>query len=232
MPGRSSHYAPGAGRPWRVASLATLGVMWLLALIAPSTACAAEPLRAAQEHQRTLTREARAVWGLDAPVPVFAAQIHQESAWRSDAESPYAQGLAQFTPATAQWITQIYAELGEPAVWSPHWAMRALVRYDRHIWQRQARPAATDCDRWAFTLSGYNGGPGWVTRDRATCRAAPTCPPCDPQRWWSHVERTPDARRAGWAITENRDYVRRVLLRHQSRYRHWGPAVACGAPDT
>ena len=42
---------------------------------------------AAQQHKRTLTRIAHSEWGLGAPVAVFAAQIHQESAWKPDAVS-------------------------------------------------------------------------------------------------------------------------------------------------
>lgn len=59
----------------------------------------------ARQYQRELTRNARAVWGLNAPVSTFAAQIHQESQWNARARSPVgAQGLAQFMPATASWI--------------------------------------------------------------------------------------------------------------------------------
>ncbi len=44
-------------------------------------------------------------WGLNAPVSVFAAQIHTESWWRNDTVSGAgAQGLAQFMPSTARWL--------------------------------------------------------------------------------------------------------------------------------
>ncbi len=77
--------------------------------------------REAQQHRRDLTRNARMIWGLDAPVSTFAAQIHQESAWRPDARSPYAHGLAQFTPATADWIGDLdpalaVADTGNPGL--------------------------------------------------------------------------------------------------------------------
>lgn len=214
--------------------LAALAGLIVMAAGAANTASAAEPPAAAQHYQRDLTREARAVWGMDAAVPVMAAQIAQESSWRDDAESPYAQGLAQFTPGTADWISDIYPTLGAPSVWNPQWAIRALVRYDRYIWQRQAADAATECDQWAFTLSGYNGGPGWVNRDRRQCERAaggkpPPCGSCDPARWWGHVAEHPDPRRADWAVRENRDYPRRILLERQAVYRHWGPVVACEA---
>ena len=48
----------------------------------------------AERYRALLIREARVVWGMDAPVATFAAQIHQESMWRADAVSRAgAQGL-------------------------------------------------------------------------------------------------------------------------------------------
>ena len=40
---------------------------------------AADP---ALQYRATLIREAQAVYGVGAPVPMFAAQIRQESGWR------------------------------------------------------------------------------------------------------------------------------------------------------
>ena len=60
--------------------------------------------RAALQYRATLIRQARAAWGLNAPVAVFAAQIHTES-WYGErrlpvASSERAEGLAaQFIPA-------------------------------------------------------------------------------------------------------------------------------------
>ncbi|MGI1562022.1 transglycosylase SLT domain-containing protein, partial [Klebsiella michiganensis] len=121
----------------------------------------------ARQYQRELTRNARAVWGLNAPVSTFAAQIHQESQWNARARSPVgAQGLAQFMPATASWIAGIYPEqLKDHQPYNPSWSMRALVQYNRWHWQR-ITGTASDCDRMAFALSAYNGGLGWVQKDR------------------------------------------------------------------
>jgi hypothetical protein len=90
----------------------------------------------AEHYRRELTRIAQQEMGLGAPVALFAAQIHQESSWRSTANSPYAEGLTQFTPATAKWISEIYPDLGTVAPYSASWAMRAMVRYDLHILAR------------------------------------------------------------------------------------------------
>lgn len=192
---------------------------WPLVLLLAVPAEAQIP-RAAYTHQRTLIGSARLVWGLNAPIAVMAAQVHQESGWRPDAKSAYAGGLAQFTPATAEWISGRYADLGDNAPYDPGWALLALARYDKYLFDRQTT-AATACDRWAFTLAAYNGGEGWITRDRrlAAMHGA------DPLRWWGHVER--HSPRAAWAFKENRDYPRRILRERQPLYTAWGPGVGC-----
>lgn len=179
----------------------------------------AEIPRAAAQHRHALTANARLVWGLDAPIATFAGQVHQESGWRADARSPYAVGLAQFTPATAEWIGGVYADLGERQPYNPAWSLRALVRFDRFLWERN--PAATPCDRMAFALSAYNGGEGWLRREQARTAAASA----DRLRWFGHVER--HCARAAWACDENRDYPRRILMTHQRVYGSWGALTPC-----
>lgn len=176
---------------------------------------------AARQYQRALIANARFVWGLNAPVAVMAAQVHQESGWRADAKSKFASGLTQFTRQTADWISEKYAdELGDNEPLNPSWALRAMARYDKFLYDRQ-RTAVTDCDRWAFTLSAYNGGEGWVNRDRALAQRNGAMP----NRWWGHVEK--HSPRAAWAFKENRDYPRRILLQRQPPYRAWGAGVDC-----
>lgn len=188
---------------------------------APVPAPAPAPVpRQALAYRDDLLRSARALWGLGAPVATFGAQIHQESSWREDARSPYAHGLAQFTPATAEWIGSVYPELAERAPYNPAWALRALVRYNRHIWERTT--AATPCDRMAKVLAAYNGGPGWIGREERAAAAAGA----DPARWWGQVEH--HCLRADWACRENRHYPRRILLELEVRYRPWGPGTDCG----
>lgn len=166
--------------------------------------------QASARYRIALEREAAAQFGLSAPVARLAAQIHQESAWRPNAASPYAQGLAQFTPATAAWLPDVCPGVGPPDVWDAHWSLRAIACYDAYLHARVT--AASACDRWSFTLSAYNGGLGWLNRDRN--RASSTG--LDPARWFGHVETT--SARAQWARVENRDYVRRVLLLLEPAY--------------
>ena len=213
---------------WRMEMAGMLA--FLLLILGSFAGCKAhaEP-RASLEYKRDVIREARAVWGLDAPVALFAGQIEQESAWRPKVCSPFACGLAQFTPATADWISGAYPEtLGERQPFNPQWAIRALVTYDRRIHDGSAVPSASECDRFGFLLSGYNGGPGWVGRDRRLCGSAPGC---ESDRWFGHVEK--HSGRAVWAMKENREYPRRILFQRQFNYEKWGRTVKCpGASRT
>lgn len=183
--------------------------------------------RAAIQYRAQLVREARAVWGLDAPVAVFAAQIHTESWWRNNTVSSVgAQGLAQFMPATARWLPSVAPETGTPAPFDPRWSLRACVTYDRWLWNRLSPKRAgslTTCDRMAFTLSAYNGGLGWVGRDRALAARTGR----DPDRWSGNVAEV-NAGRNKSAIKENRRYVT-LIFQRQSAYiaAGWGPGVEC-----
>ena len=167
----------------------------------------------------TLIRESRAQWGLDAPVASFAAQIHQESRWRAGAVSPVgARGMAQFMPATARWIAGAYPQQLQGAdSANPAWAIRALVVYDRHLYQRINALAV--CDRFAMALSAYNGGLGWVYRDQKRASAAGL----DARRWWGQVERV-NAGRSAAAWRENRGYPRMILRHYTPLYQAagWG----------
>lgn len=187
----------------------------LLLLVLASPAAGQIPPDAAQ-YRRPLTGQARQVWGLDAPIATFAAQIHQESAWRPDARSKYAGGLAQFTPDTADWIGSLYPELTRGDVMNPAWALSALVRYDKFLWGKNDG-AETGCDRMAFALVAYNGGQGNVQREKNLARLAGKAP----GRWWGSVElycqRRPDA------CTESRGYPRRILRVLEPNYARWGP---------
>lgn len=180
--------------------------------------CAQEPPRAALKYRADLIRSARLAFGLDAPVATMAAQVRQESDWLPDARSPYAHGLAQFTPATAEWIGGLDPQLAGADTGNPVWALRALARYDRWLHDR-IPDNGNACDRWWAVLRGYNGGLGhWLKEARL---AAP------------EVDRGAIDARCGQAsrhvshCPENLTYPARILLKHQPLYAQWGPRVAC-----
>ena len=191
-------------------------VFWLLVLGTWSHAAPAIP-RPAQQHRALLIREARATWGMDAPIATFAAQIHQESGWNERAVSPVgAQGLAQFMPSTARWLPRVAPETGEPLPFSPSWAIRAMITYDHWLWRKIS--AATDCDRMAMTLSAYNGGLGWINKDKSLAAGIGL----DPQIW-THVAMVNSGRSAA-NFRENRGYPTRILGPMTDLYRAagWG----------
>ncbi|MDR1398134.1 MAG: transglycosylase SLT domain-containing protein [Desulfarculales bacterium] len=183
---------------------------------------AAEIPKAAEQYRATVIRTARAVWGMDAPVAVFAAQIHTESRWNAQAKSRAgAQGLAQFMPQTARWLPSVAPETGKPMPYNPGWAIRALITYDLYLW-RQVGPdgGATAFERMAFTLSAYNGGLGWVRRDRNLAVEKGL----DGLLWFGSVE-TVNAGRSIANWKENCAYPRLILRERQYLYKDagWGP---------
>lgn len=200
----------------------------LLIALAMCALCACQPAYAdsiphdAEQYRRTLVRAAHAEWGLDAPIATLAAQVHQESAWRVNARSQVgAQGLAQFMPTTSTWMAQLYPNtLGANQPFNPGWALRALVTYDR--WLSQRIQARGPCEKWAFVLSAYNGGLGWVQKDtrQASAKGA------DKLAWFDSVERH-NAGRSAANFRENRNYPRAILLRWEPLYAAagWGAGV-------
>lgn len=208
---------------WRIAAIAVLAVLFLVLALMPLVALGAPPAipRGAEQYRRDLTREARLVWGLDAPIATLAAQIDQESRWIDDAESPVgAIGLAQFMPATADWIAGAYPALAENQPKNPRWALRALATYDKWIWDRVS--ATDECHRAAKMLSGYNGGLGWVYKDERAAALAGL----RPALWWGNVE-TVNAGRSAPAWAENRAYPKGILLTREPGYiaAGWGKGL-------
>ncbi len=197
---------------------AAAGLVLVCALLALALPVQAQVPQAAQQYRALLVRTAHAVWGLDAPVAVFAAQIHQESAWNAQAISRVgAQGLAQVMPATATWIAGVDPALAARQPFSPAWALRALVTYDRWLYERTpARYAPRD--RMWVALRGYNGGLGhWQAEAAASGAARPTRVQVDAA--------CGRAKRAPVHCRENLDYPHRILVVIQPRYAAWGPGL-------
>ena len=188
-----------------------------LAALLPPLAHAQVP-QAAQQYRPLLVRTAHAAWGLNAPIATFAAQVHQESAWRPDAVSHVgAQGLAQFMPATTRWIAGLHPDLASQQPYNPAWALRALVTYD--LWLYDRAPAHyTPRDRMWVALRSYNGGLGHWQREAASTGLA------QPSRAQVDVA-CGTARRAAVHCKENLGYPHRILVVIQPRYLQWGPGL-------
>lgn len=171
--------------------------------------------------QPELTRVARYHYGLEAPIATLAGLVHQESRWRSDATSPVgAQGLTQFMPDTTTWIASLYPDLADAQPFDPRWAIRAMVQYT--VWLNARIQAAGPCEQWAFVLSAYNGGLGWVYRDKRLASAKGA----EPLAWFDSVERF-NAGRSAANFRENRHYPSLILQRWEPLYRRagWGDGV-------
>ena len=211
-----------ATAPWVL-----LGLLYLSFIIYCTPALSADIPNTAYQYQRDLTRAAHYSYGVAAPTATLAGLIHQESRWRADAVSPVgAQGIAQFMPATAQWMPEIYPVLGEAAPYDPRWSIRAAVLYTQ--WLHQRIKAADNCQAWAMTLSAYNGGLGWVNRDKKLALASGA----NPLVWFNSVEQY-NAGRSAANYRENRHYPRIILNRWSLLYSNagWGLS-ACHAAQS
>lgn len=197
--------------------VAGLGFVLGAALLFTALAQAQVPAHAAR-YRLDLVRQAQAQWGLQAPVAALAAQVHQESGWRPGAVSHAgAQGMAQFMPATARWWC---AQGGQAAAdclpLNPRWALRAMVGYDKFLYDRTP-PRLARYDRLWLALRGYNGGEGnWQAESRNTGLAVPTRAQIDAA--------CGTARRHPVHCAENLGYPRRILVVLQPLYRAWGTA--------
>ena len=181
----------------------------------------------ARLYAREVIRDAHFYWGFGAPLSTFFGQIHQESGFRADAQSKYAAGLAQFTPATAAAIARMYpADLGNASPMDPAWSIRALVIYDRDLATDFIDGDSAD-DQLAFALAAYNGGERWLIRERGACLAAAAS--CDSNRYFGNVQEQcgksiPARSRA--ACAENTNYPEVILHKWRPLYQRWLEANA------
>lgn len=176
-----------------------------------------------------MTTSAYRVFGPSAPVSTLAGQIHQESAWQTHARSPVgAQGLAQFMPSTAADMAKNFPASCAPAnPYSPPWAFGCRDRYMAGLLRSVRRPVppgdtVAECSAWAFALRAYNGGLGWINRDRRAAMAAGV----DADDW--RAVRPFNAGRSAANHRENREYPERIY-RLGARYAAagWGRIVTC-----
>ncbi|MGN0920240.1 MAG: transglycosylase SLT domain-containing protein [Cellvibrio sp.] len=197
-------------------------LLLIILLVAGSNTSANQIPAAATKHRATLVRVSHSVWGLDAPIATFAAQVHQESRWNVYAKSPVgAEGLTQFMPSTSEWIAAAYPKhLGNAQPYNPAWSLRAMVQYNLHLHKRNQ--ARSPCDHWAMVLAAYNGGQGWVNRDKKLASASGA----DPLAWFNSVEKF-NAGRSSANFKENRHYPRVILFKWESLYTKagWGNGV-------
>jgi soluble lytic murein transglycosylase-like protein len=194
-----------------------------LAVPATRTSTAAPDVPAAAiVYRAAILRAWEHYFDLAEPASIAFAQIHQESRWKADARSPVgAAGLGQFMPATAEWIHGMLpadvraacpVKSGCPT--DPGWAIAALARFDYLLFREQSWASPWE-DHWAAVLAAYNGGSGWLVKERkeAAARGIPA------DGWYGKVERV--CIRSAAACKENRHYPIVIMRTWRPLYRGW-----------
>jgi len=183
---------------------------------------AAQVPNAAWQYRTDVVRSAWRIHGPGAPVAALAAQIHAESAWDCSAVSwAGAQGCAQFMPGTGKDAAQRWPADCQPAnPFSPKWAFACRDRYMQSLKPKSLVGGLSECDDWAFRFRSYNGGQGWVNKDRRLALQAGD----NPDSWLAvqpyNSGRSPSAYR------ENTEYPVRIF-RLEERYASWGRQLKC-----
>ena len=209
---------------WMCHRATLIGVVLALAAASAPAAARVTIPEASALHRHRVEQVVADVWGVNGSPARLAAQLHQESGWRTGARSPVgAQGIAQFMPATARWMSQRFAaQLGQFDPWDPVQAIHAAALYDRWLLDR-VQPigwaSLSECSRWNFALRGYNGGEAWLLRERGLTVAGRA-----DANDWRQVERF--RARGPSAHAENTGYPRRILLTLEPAY------IAAGWPGT
>lgn len=179
----------------------------------------ADAADACLQYRAMVAREAQAVNGPDALVPLYLGQIRQESSCRAEVTAwDNGRGLAQFMDGTSRQVAGLFPEIGPPDPYNPRWAVRALVRYDGWIYRRVK--GADVCNRWGAALKGYNAGPGYVLQAQANSP--------DPLTWFGITEFVP-TRQSPANFEFSRTYPRKILFEHQPRYAAAGPTICMRA---
>ena len=173
------------------------------------------PPRIMLQWRPVITREAQFIYGINAPIPMFAGQIQQESGGRANITAgDGGMGLTQFMNGTVKQIVTLYPELGPANPYDGKWAIRAQVRFDDYLYLHVK--GKNDCERFASALKGYNAGLGFVQRAQ---RKSP-----DPETWFTLTEYI-EVGQSEKNMQYSREYSRWILFFHQPAYVSWGMPV-------
>lgn len=176
----------------------------------------------AYKYKKELVSQTILLFGIESLeqnlVSLFAAQIHQESRWNPLAQSKYASGLSQFTPDTVNFISDLDSQLAMRDPFNVSWSIRALVVYDKWLFGR-VDYAIFPLERWALVLAGYNGGLGWIQRERKLIQNKAYWWFTE-NEWFENIERVCIRRQS--ACSENRSYPRKILFTWRSLYQESG----------
>lgn len=137
------------------------------------SACSDSTINRCRKYYPQVIRESRVFAGMDAPAYAFMGQIETESRCNAGITAfDGGMGLSQFMPATARWLQRREDSLQEissrAAPYNPNWAIRALIIYDRQLYDQ------TSCRDWHFAFRAYNGGLGNLNKE---IKQASSCDP-------------------------------------------------------
>ena len=150
-----------------------------------------------------------------------AGMVQAESSWRVRAESPWAQGLAQFTPPTRGDVWPRIAGCAGADPFDPWCGILAMDSYMGQLYRmadRQLQAAGATGGRpqvLAMARRGYNGGMGWQQRELRLCLSTPGCDPSRPDHMAAVCR---EAGRSEAACRENHRYAPAVA-RAEAEYR-------------
>lgn len=159
-----------------------------------------------------LVEEHSRIWPTS-DICVIAEQITHESAWKTTATRKEKSGVISYgllqvldrTMAEMQTKHQILMGLEPVQMLQARWGLRAGILYDKDMW-KLVYFAKNPIDRYAFMLASYNGGYGWVQRDRKLTVEKGY----NRDLWFNNVELF--STRSQWAFGINRKYVSSILL--------------------
>lgn len=168
-------------------------------------------------HQRAyqyfpvLKEEHALIWP-DSDIGIIGSQIAHESAWKETATRKEASGVISY--GVLQVLDVTYDELkkknplllkGSPATMlRARMGIRAGILYDKQMYGLVGF-AENEKERYAFTLSAYNGGFGNLLRDRKLTEANGY----NPNKWFGNTELF--SKRSTQNLKINRRYVSGII---------------------
>jgi len=146
------------------------------------------------------------------------AQVEAESSYRVLAESPWAQGLSQFTkPTRGDWWPRVPGcEEMVDFPFDPMCNLLAQRRYMQWLFAKFISMGFPAHEARLLALRAYNGGLGWNLREIKACRATAGCDPSD-QRDLAEVCRA--AGRSHESCRENTRYPE--VIESKTKRRGW-----------
>ena len=147
-----------------------VGAVLLLAALLPRQALGLDPLFVAAEH-RELIDDLTTEYLPGTRPGMGAAWVHQESRWKATAVSKKgARGPLQIMPATARDIRRA-CRMPDLDLTNMASSLKGGFCYGRLV-RRQVGKMATSADQDEVMFRAYNGGAGYIQRERDAARQA------------------------------------------------------------